>query len=171
MTQRAVALLEVGEDKRDSLAAAQPASDQQSQDGAIPLAFQGGRIRAVDESPGLHLGQSVPCPDALLLIAGDLVDAGGGFGIQPAVQCHLARQLFHGRQALVDRRGSVAFGLKYGAVSLDGGAGEARSSLLCAPGEEVVESLGVHSAGGGPRDGVEDRALDGLERDHGGISV
>jgi hypothetical protein len=52
---------------------------------------------------------------------------------------------------------------------VDSGVGEGRSSLLCPPGEEVVESLGVHGAGGGAGDGVEDQALDRLKRDHGGI--
>ena len=95
--------------------------------------------------------------------------AGGRFGIQPAVGGGLARQFLHGRQALVDGGGRVALGFEYGAVGLDGGAGEGRSSLLCAPGEEVVERLAVHGAGGGARDGVEDQALDRLERDRGGI--
>ena len=35
-----------------------------------------------------------PAPDALLFDAGDLVDAGDGFGIQPAVGGGLKRQLF-----------------------------------------------------------------------------
>jgi hypothetical protein len=67
------------------------------------------------------------------------------------------------RQALVDGGGGVAFGFEYGAVSLEGGAGEGRSSLLRPLGEEVIESLGVHGAGRRARDVVKDQALDCLE--------
>ena len=80
----AVALLDVVERQRDGFAAAQAAADQQGQQRAIALALQGGRIGAVDESLGLGAGEPVPCPDALLLDAGDLVDAGGRLGIEPA---------------------------------------------------------------------------------------
>ena len=52
-------------------------------------------VRAIDEGLGLRAGEPVPCPDALLFDAGDLVDAGGGFGLEPAVGGGLARQFLN----------------------------------------------------------------------------
>lgn len=145
------------------------AADQQGEHGAVALPLERGRFGAVDKGLGLRAGEPVPCPDALLFDAGDLVDRGGGFGVQPAVGGSFARQFLHGRQALVDGGRRVAFGFQCGAVGLDGGAVESRIPLLRPPGEEVVEGLGVHGSGGGARDGIEDQALDGLERNGGGI--
>jgi transposase len=48
-------------------------------------------------------------------------------------------------------------------VRVHGGAGEGGTSLPRAPEEEIVERLGVHGAGTGARDGVEDKALDRIE--------
>ena len=72
----AVALLNVLDRKRRGFGAAQPAADQQGQDGAIAPAFEGRGIGCVDELFGLRFGQPVPCPRPLLLGPGHLRDPG-----------------------------------------------------------------------------------------------
>ena len=150
--------------QRHGFAAAQAAADQQGEQGAIPFSLEGGRVGAVDERLGLRPGQPVPCPDSLLLDPGHLVDGGGHRGIEQPVGGRLARQFLDGGQALVDGRGRVALALECGAVGLDGGAGEGRTSLLRPPGEEIGERLAVHGARAGARDGVEDQPHDRIER-------
>ena len=156
----AVALLDVSDGQGHGFAAAQPAADEQGQQGAIALALEGGGIGAVDESLGLRLGEPVPCPGALLLDARHLVDAGGHFGIEQPVGGGLARQFLDRGQALVDGGGRVALGFEDGAVGLDGGAGEGRTSLLRPPGKKSSSALAYMVRVRGARDGVEHQPLD-----------
>ena len=100
-----------------------------------------------------------PARTPRLLHPGHLVDGGGDPGIEQPVGRRLARQFFNRRQALVDGRRSVSLALQYGAVRLDGGAGEGRTSLPSPPDEIIRQRLRVHRPRAGARDGVEDQLL------------
>src|SRR6185437_10254500 len=87
----AVALRDMSGGQGDGLAAAQTATDQQGQQGAIALALSRPRIGSVDERFGLGPGQPISGAYAPLLDARNLLDGGCRLGVEQSVSGGLAR--------------------------------------------------------------------------------
>jgi hypothetical protein len=93
-----------------------------------------------------------------LLDARDLVNAGGGGGIEESGGGGFAGELAEGGEFLVDARGGVALGFEPGFVGLDTGAVEGRRiGFVSSPVKEPVQGLGVEPFGDRGGDGIEDQ--------------
>jgi hypothetical protein len=153
----AVPLLEVRHRQAHELTPTQCAADEDGQDSPVAPAFDGGRVRSLQEGCRFFRGRPLPHPDPQAPHASDAGDPSGDRRVHPPVLGRFGRQLPQGGQAEVDGGGGEAGRFHVGAELLEGGAGEGAGAEK---GQEVVEGLAVGSPRVLGRHGVQDQCLE-----------
>ena len=120
----ALALDDLLELQLGELLAAQPAADQERQQGVVAFADQLLLVRHGEEFLGLVAVEPVPHPGSLLADIGDIGDRGRGLGIEDPIAPGLCDQLADRRELDIDGRGGETAFEKLRSISEQAGSGE-----------------------------------------------